>query len=103
MLFHVIATHTAENCPGYDLKKMGPQTLAAAEKMNETAKQLKVKVHFILSAAPEHTMYALLEADSLVAVSDFLIAMPFRQDFKVTPVVHIKDTLKSLKARMAKK
>ena len=37
MLFHVAATHTEENCPGYHTEMM-PTVLAAAEKQEETAK-----------------------------------------------------------------
>ena len=57
-----------ENCPGYHRERM-PAILEAAEKMEDLAKELNVKVHFVLNAAPEHDFYVLLEADGPFSVA----------------------------------
>ena len=102
MLFHVTTTHTEDNCPGYWPLEKQAQLFAEAEKIVEAAKEMNVKVHFILSGAPEHVMFTLLEADSIFAVSSFISGFPFKQDVKVTPVLHLKDFISAAKAQMAK-
>ena len=85
MLFHVTATHTPDDCPGYNqdnLKKL----LAGSENVRAKAQELNVKVHFSVNAAPEHVAYLLLEADDPYSVALFVTAMPFKQDFKVSAV-----------------
>ena len=39
MLFHVIMTHTADDCPGYNLEKM-PELVATMGKMEDIAKEM---------------------------------------------------------------
>lgn len=102
MLFHVTMTHTAEDCPGYNQEKM-PELVAAWEKLDEMAKELKVKIHFAVNAAPEHVAYALLEAESLSSILAYVHANPSRQDFKVTPVWHEKDLIAWAKTMMERK
>lgn len=99
MLFHVTMTHTPEDCPGYNPEKM-PELIAALEKLDEITKESNVKVHFAVNAAPAHVDYALLEAESLSSVLDYVHAIPFRQDFKVTPVQHEQDLMTWAKAKM---
>ena len=102
MLFHVTMTHTEDNCPGYQPEKM-PDLVAFGDKMSSLADELKVKVHFVLWGAPEHVAYALLEADNPGSVARFVISIPIKQDFKVTPVSNLEDTLAMAKAMMAQR
>ena len=39
MLFHITATHTTENCPGYHRERM-PEVIAAMENLETLAKEL---------------------------------------------------------------
>ena len=87
MLFHVTASHTPEECPGYNTDRM-PEFLGGAAALQDKAKELNIKVHFMVNAAPEHVMYALLEANDPYSVALFLTSVPFKQDFKVTAVEH---------------
>ena len=70
--------------------------------MGAIAKELSVKVHFAVEAAPEHLSYALLEADSQVAILGYLSQIPLRQDFKITPVMHTSDVVAFAKQMMSK-
>lgn len=103
MLFHVTMTHTVEDCPGYNREKF-PELVTAWERKDELAKQFNVKVHFMLNGLPEHVEFALLEADSPLAVANFLgQLLPFRNDYKVTAVQHTQDVVAAIKAMMAQK
>ena len=102
MLFHVTATHTVDDCPGYHHEKM-PAILEGAEKMDDLAKQFNVKVHFLLNGAPEHVFYALLEAENNYSLANFLLeSLRFQQDFKVTPVQPLAETIAMAKEMMAR-
>ena len=100
MLFHVTATHTTENCPGYHREKM-PQVVAAMENLEALAKELNVKIHSLLSGAPEHVSFMVLEADSPAAITRLLSSVPIEQDFKVTAVVPEQELIAMAKAMMA--
>jgi hypothetical protein len=100
MLFHVTMTHTADDCPGYNLDKM-PELIAASDNIDKIAEELNVKVHFYLEGAPEHVSFALLEADSLISVTGFVTQIPFKQDYKVTAVTHLKDLMEFAKKMSA--
>ena len=102
MLFHVTMTHTVEECPGYNPEKMR-EWIASSDKLEDIAKQMGVKVHFDVNVAPEHVAYALLEAEELSSVLAVLNAIPIRQDFKATPVLHNKDLIAMAKAMMEQK
>jgi muconolactone delta-isomerase len=99
MLFHVTMTHTADNCPGYEREKLA-ELVAASEKWDALARELNARVHFVLWGAPEHVAYALIEADSLGAVARYINAIPIRQEFKVTPVQHLQETMTMAKAML---
>ena len=100
MLFHVTATHTTENCPAYHRERM-PALVAAMENQGSVANELGVKVHSMLSGAPEHVSFMVLEADSPTAIAQFTSSLPFEQDFKVTAVVPEEELLAMAKAMMA--
>ena len=99
MLFHVTATHTTGNCPAYHRERM-PVMVAAMEQQGSVANQLGVKVHSMLSGAPEHVTFMVLEADSPTSIAQFTSSLPFEQDFKVTPVVPEEELLAMAKAMM---
>ena len=100
MLFNVTATHTMENCPGYNREKM-PALVEALENLEATAKDLGVKVHQLLNGAPEHVSFLVLEADSSAAIAHLMTTIPFEQDFKVTAVVREQELVDMAKQMMA--
>lgn len=91
--------HTSDDSPGYYLDKM-PELNAASDNIDKIAEELNVKVHFYLDGAPEHVSYILLDAESLISVVGFVNATPFKQDFKVTAVSHLKDFMEFAKKRV---
>lgn len=100
MLFHITMTHTEDNCPAYQREKL-PTFVARMEKSEELARELNVKVHFLLWGSPEHIAFALIEADAVSAVSRFVFdVFSIRQEFKVTPVQHLKDVVAMSKHMM---
>jgi hypothetical protein len=102
MLFHITMTHSADNCPAYRHEDM-PDMIKGLEKMEEMAKKLSIKMHFVVWAAPEHSAFALLEADRLGSLAQFLNAIPIRQDFKVTPVENAQQMSQTASALMMQK
>ncbi|MCC7164575.1 MAG: hypothetical protein IT331_18925 [Anaerolineae bacterium] len=101
MLFHITMTHTPDNCPGYNRETM-PNFISGVDKLEGIAKELNVKVHFMLWAAPEHVAYALLEADSLGVIGQYVNAIPIRQDYRVTAVEHLGQVIETAKAIVAR-
>jgi len=101
MLFHVIMTHTTDDCPAYHTEIM-PDFLASVDKLEEVGKQLNVKAHALLWGAPAHVAFAVLEADSLGAVGRYLNAIALTQDFEITPVQNVSDVAAFAKAAMAR-
>jgi hypothetical protein len=100
MLYHVVMTHTADNCPAYHTERM-PALLAALEKLEVVGKELKVKAHSLLWGAPDHVAYAVLEAESLGAIGRYLNTIPIIQEFKISPVQNVSDVVEFAKAAMA--
>lgn len=84
-LYHVTATHTADNCPLYNPDIRGAVT-EGMQKLEAAAQEHNVRLHFSVSGAPDHVLFHLLEADSLEAVRTWLAALPIKQEFRVTPV-----------------
>ena len=101
MLVHVTMTHSADDCPGYHTEQM-PALTAALEGLDQLGKELNVKAHSLLWGAPDHVAYAVLEADSLLAIGRYLNSIPIIQDFEITPVEHVSDVIAFGKAAMAK-
>ena len=101
MLFHVTMTHTADNCPAYHTEKM-PEVIASLDKLEEVGKDVNVKAHALLWGAPDHVAFAVLEADSLVAIGRYLNSIAITQDFKITPVQNVSDVVELAKAVMAR-
>lgn len=97
MLFHVTLTHTEDNCPIYR-GETAPNIFAGFDKLEQLGKELNVKSHFFVFCGPEHTGFALLEADSLTAVSKYVFSVPMPQNIEVVPVEHMRDTLATARA-----
>lgn len=102
MLFLVTMTHTAESCPVYHPKQMSA-TIESAKKSESIAKELGMKIHFMLSAIAGHTAYTLVEADNAGALSRYFGSIPFPQDYTVTPVGHLKDMIERAKEMLSEK
>ena len=101
MLFHIMMTHTADNCPAYHTERM-PGVIASLEKLDEVGKELNVKAHALLWGAPDHVAFAVLEADSLGAIGRYLNSIAITQEFKITPVQNVSDVVEFGKAAMAR-
>ncbi len=102
MLFLVTMTHTAESCPGYDPEKL-EETIEAMEKSESVAKQLGMKIHFLVGDLLGHGTYALVETENPDALQRSFGQIPFPQDFVVTPVGHLKDMIKQFKEMLSEK
>ena len=76
MLFHITQTHTPESCPK---DEGGSKTL-----YNPDVEGLELKAMYVAFA--EHTIYYIVEADSLSAVNQFLFPGFKRCDSKITAV-----------------
>jgi hypothetical protein len=87
MLIHVMAEHTEDNCPGYNLELI-PGVLKGLEAREEIAKRHNVKILGFWSGAPDHVFYWLVDANSPHDI-DMLTseATPFKQSFDLTPVM----------------
>jgi Domain of unknown function (DUF3303) len=101
MLFHVTMTHTADNCPAYHSEKM-PEVLASLERLEEVGRETNVKAHSLLWGAPAHVTFAVLEADSLVALGRYLNSIAITQEFEITAVQNVSEVIKFGKATMAR-
>ena len=99
MLFHVTMTHTPDNCPGLNKEQL-PAILASLEKLEGLAKELNLKVHFLLWGAPEHVSFALIESDNPANLARYVMAIGMKQDFKVVPVQHMSEVVSMGKAMM---
>ena len=103
MLFHVTMSHPVDNYLIYhkDSKEMMPKMIEAAKGLEGMAEELNVKIHFLTSNPPEHIFFALLEAESLPAISRLVMLMPLPQQVKIVPVEHWLDAVATAKAAMA--
>jgi hypothetical protein len=101
MLFHVTMTHTPDDCPAYHTDRM-PDLLASLGKLAEIGKEANVKAHALVWGAPEHVAFAVLEADSLVALGRYLNSIAIPQEFEITPVQSVADVIEFGKAAMAR-
>ena len=100
MLFHVTMIHTEDNCPVYYREKF-TEVIEAFDNLEALGKELNVKTHFLVTCAPDHVIFALLEADSLAAVSRYIFSIPMPQDTKIVPVEDQQTTVAMAKAMMA--
>ena len=84
MLFHITMTHTEDNCPIYHSEMM-PGVLEAFENLETLGKELNVKVHYLTWCGPDHVAFALLEADTLSAISRYVFSIPMPQKINIVP------------------
>ena len=102
MLIHVTATHSEDNCPGYNMELI-PTVLKGLEAREAIAKKHGVKLLGLWSAAPEHTFYLLVDANSSHDVDLFVTeAAPFKQGFRLTPVITGDELIRLAKEMMAR-
>ncbi len=102
MLFHLTATHTVDNCPAYNRERM-PAVVEAIEASEVRAKELGIKVHFMVNAAPKHVVYALLEAENVAAIALWGNSFPIKQDFDINPVQAEADLAAMAREMMARR
>ena len=94
MLIHVTATHSEDNCPGYNLELI-PNVIKGLEAREEIAKKYGVKLLGMWSSAPGHQFYYIVDADSSHDVDMFVTeAAPFKQDYTLTPVISAAELVK---------
>jgi hypothetical protein len=101
MLFHVVMTHSADNCPAFHTDRM-PAVLDPMEKLEKVGKELGAKAHALLWGAPDHVAFAVLEADNIGALGRYLNSIAIVQDFKITPVQNLADVVEFGKAAMTR-
>lgn len=99
MLFHVVMTHSADNCPAYHTDKM-PALIDSLDKLEKVGEEFGVKAQALLWGAPDHVAFAVLEADDFGAVGRYLTSIAIAQDFTITPVQTVADLVKFGKAAM---
>lgn len=51
-----------------------------------TCKELGVKIHFAVTAAPDHIFYLLVEVDDYSGLCTLLSKIPMKQEFDIKPV-----------------
>ena len=94
MLVHITATHTEDNCPGYHTDLI-PAVAGAIEKREEIAKKHNVKLLGFWSGAPDHVFFLLVDANSSHDVDLFVTeATPFKQAYRLTPVITADELVK---------
>ncbi len=94
MLFHVTATHSEDNCPGYNLELI-PTVVKGLKAREEIARKHGVKLLGGWSAAPDHTFFFIVDANSSHDIDMFVTeATPFKQAYKVAPVMSLEDLVK---------
>jgi hypothetical protein len=104
VLFHVTIGHEAEDCPGRRPTEL-TGLVAPSDTREQLAAQLKVKSHFILWGAacmlwaqPEHLAFAILEAEDVDAVLEYVGALvPPSWTYKVRPVWNLPSQLRLLR------
>ena len=102
MLIHVTATHSEDNCPGFNPDAI-PEVLKGLQAREEIAAKHGVKLLGGWSGAPDHVFYLVLEADSNHNVDLFLTeAIPFKQAFRLTPVIPLSELEELAKEMMSR-
>jgi len=92
MLFHVKHVHTHETCPAGDpeLVKKTFGTVVLPEHSSKTG----VKLLGGYADAPEHTVYFIVEADSIEKVGAFLLPLLKLGYAEITPVTDLVEEVK---------
>ena len=86
MLFHITATHTEDNCPGYNRELMPPM-LDAIEASGDLAKELGLNILYMVSAATNQASYKLMETEYRSKIGAWVNSFPYKQAFDINPVM----------------
>jgi hypothetical protein len=89
LLFLIVATHSAENCPG---GVMRPDKMFTA-KMDESMKKSGVKVVEGYLDAPGHVWYFILDANDAMALSNAVEPLRIIGTVKSSPVLKYSEAL----------
>ncbi len=90
MLFHVTAKHEVTFCAAYD-KPLQKEVGEAWGNLGKLSEELGVKVKSWGLDAPGHTIFMVLEAESVQSLSKFLLSNPMRQDYDVRPLLSLDE------------
>lgn len=90
MLFHVTAKHEVAFCGAYD-QPLQEKVGEAWRNLGRLSEELGVKIKSWGLDAPGHTIFMLLEAESVASISKFLLSNPMRQDYDVRPVLSLDE------------
>ncbi len=104
MLFHVTIGHDAQECPGRRPTEL-TGLVAPSDTREAMAAQLRVKLHFVLWGAacmlwaqPEHLAFAVLEAEDVESVLQYMGALvPQTWTYKVRPVWNLPSQLRLIR------
>jgi hypothetical protein len=85
MLFHITAKHSVNDCNLYNenVKQALQEFLPS---IPSHCVELGLKIHYAVTAAPDHLFYLLVEADNYSAICTLLSAVPMKQEFDIKPV-----------------
>ena len=97
MRFQVKAIHSEDNCPIYRQELM-PAMLESMLTGEEAAKEAGVEVRYSVVDTPGHTIHALIEADTVAAVSRWVFSTPLRQHVDIRAVEDLADVAERAKA-----
>jgi hypothetical protein len=109
VLFHLTISHSAQDCPGRRPSEP-PALIAPSDTRRALEQELGVSLHFVLWGAscilwaqPEHLAFAVLEADDLEAVSQYVdTLMPSGWTCTALPVWNLPAQLRLVRqVRMA--
>jgi len=92
MLFHVEQFHTHETCPAGNpelIKKTYGKVV-----LPEHARKTGVKLLGAYADAPAHTVYFIVEADSVEKVGTFLLPLLKLGSAEITPVTDLVEEIK---------
>lgn len=90
MMFVATLTHPPDLCFGN--KQYQADGREWAEKMRDLAKKHNVKIHGAYLSPNEHTFYFVLEADSLMAISELLgPPMLNHHSARISPVITVEE------------
>ncbi|MGZ4862988.1 MAG: hypothetical protein ACXV2E_09470 [Halobacteriota archaeon] len=93
MLLLVTVTHSDTDCPLYNKGNILP-VVDALRKRDDFAQKHGITLYWMVSGAPEHVFYALLECDHMDRVTQFLHEVFITPSaFKITPVQLVQDVV----------
>jgi hypothetical protein len=90
MLFHVIHSHTAELCPAGN-KELVKNTWG---KVFSSAESVGVKIIGSYVNAPSHTLFFIIDTDSVEKIERFFEPVLKMGETEITPVTSALDTIK---------